>query len=352
MVNKKFWSGKKVLITGHTGFKGSWLAFWLNEMGAEVFGYALEPDTTPSLFHQLQLKNLSHHHIADIRNADSVNKYIHRVKPDVIIHMAAQPLVLRSYKEPVYTWETNVLGTIHLLEAVRKLEKKCAVLVVTTDKVYKNREWHYSYREVDRLGGHDPYSSGKAAAELAVESWRESFLKKKTDIRVATARAGNVIGGGDWAKNRLVPDIVRALKEKQTVTVRNPFSVRPWQHVLEPLSGYLALCESLYTDRNDKYQSAFNFAPLQGNNQTVQQLVQLALSVWPGQWKDISDPAAPHESGLLQVSIEKTISVLGWRPKWEFRESIEHTINWYRMQMNGSDAAELTRKQIREYTQA
>lgn len=351
MVNRSFWLNKKVLVTGQTGFKGSWLSLWLHEMGAEVYGLALEPDTKPALFLQLQLQDLIHHSITDIRSGDAVHKVVQNVAPDIIIHMAAQPLVLRSYSEPVYTWHTNVLGTINLLEAIKQIKKKCAVLVVTTDKVYENREWQFSYRETDRLGGHDPYSSSKAATELAVNSWRESFFSNDTPIRLASARAGNVIGGGDWAEHRLVPDIVRALERREIVNVRNPISTRPWQHVLEPLSGYLRLCEYLYESEDRVYQSAFNFGPMPGNNQTVSELVDYALSIWQGDWNDSSNEHQPHEAGLLKVSIDKSFSILKWKPKWDFYKSVEHTINWYKHQANGDDPRELTLEQIKQYSQ-
>lgn len=351
MVNQTFWLNKKVLVTGHTGFKGSWLSVWLHNMGAKVYGFALEPDTNPSLFHQLQLQELVNHNIADIRNYGSVQKVIKNANPDVIIHMAAQPLVLRSYREPLYTWQTNVTGTINLLQAAKHIKKKCALLVVTTDKVYANQEWHYSYREIDRLGGHDPYSSSKAATEIAVNSWRESYFSNESKIRLASARAGNVIGGGDWAENRLVPDIVRALRKNEVIEIRNPTSVRPWQHVLEPLSGYLVLCEHLYQNDDKKYQSAFNFGPMPGNNQTVKELVQFALSMWEGEWKDISRGNQLHESGLLKVSIDKSYSTLNWKPNWGFQKSVELTIKWYQKHMNGIGPFELILEQINQYQQ-
>lgn len=351
MVNQAFWINKRVLVTGNTGFKGSWLSLWLRELGAEVFGLALEPDTNPALFSQLKLQELVHQNITDIRNYDAVQRLVKDILPDVIIHMAAQPLVLKSYDESVYTWQTNVLGTINLMEAIKKIEKKCAVVVVTTDKVYENREWQLSYREADRLGGHDPYSSSKAATELAVNSWRDSFFSsKRNNIRLASARAGNVIGGGDWAENRLVPDIARALQKKEIVNIRNPISVRPWQHVMEPLSGYLKLCEHLYEFEDRVYQSAFNFGPMPGNNQTVGELVDYALSIWQGSWNDASNANQPHEAGMLKVSIEKSFSVLKWKPKWDFNKSVEYTINWYKQQTKGENPRILTLKQIKEYS--
>jgi len=349
MVKRNFWQGKKVLITGHTGFKGSWLSYWLQHLGANVYGFALKPETDPALFDQLQLKNFIEHKIGDIRDPKLISEYVSEVEPDVVIHMAAQPLVRRSYKEPVYTWQTNVLGTLNLLESMREAPQTCAVVVVTTDKVYENREWNYAYREVDTLGGYDPYSSSKAATELAVSSWRDSFFKNQSNVRIATARAGNVIGGGDYAEDRIVPDIAKALHQKKTIEVRNPSAVRPWQHVLEPLSGYLRLAEALYESDDVKFQSAFNFGPLLSNSDTVEKLVEESIKIWSGTWKDVSDPNAPHETTLLNVSIDKAFTLLHWKPKWDIEQCLKQTINWYKEQYSGSDPNELTLNQIKEY---
>lgn len=352
MLDKKFWKDKSVLITGHTGFKGSWLSLWLTELGATVYGFALEPDTNPSLFYQLNLANQLNNKIADIRNSTKIKERVTESNPDVIIHMAAQPLVRRSYREPVTTWETNLMGTLHLLEAIRNVKKRCAVVVVTTDKVYENREWNYSYREVDRLGGYDPYSSSKAATEIAVNSWRRSFFSDKPHIRIATARAGNVIGGGDWSDDRIIPDIARALQNNLPIEVRNPGSVRPWQHVLEPLSGYLTLAEALYKeDQPELLCSNFNFGPLQGNSETVEKLVETALETWPGEWRDASTSSAPHESGLLTLSIDKAYSMLRWKPLWDFKTSMHMTISWYKKQFQGENPLKMTLEQIKLYSQ-
>lgn len=350
MVKKDFWKGKKVLITGHTGFKGSWLSFWLQHLGAKVYGFALEPETDPALFDQLQLNRLIEQKIGDIRDPKLISEYVSKVEPDVIVHMAAQPLVRRSYKDPVYTWQTNVLGTINLLESIRDVTKTCAVVVVTTDKVYENREWNYAYREVDTLGGYDPYSSSKAATELAVSSWRDSFFKGKPNIRIATARAGNVIGGGDYAEDRIVPDIARALHQKKPIEVRNPHAVRPWQHVLEPLSGYLRLAECLYGSDDAKFQSAFNFGPLLSNSDTVEKLVEESIKIWSGTWKDVSDPNELHETTLLNVSIDKAFTLLDWKPKWDMEHSLKQTIEWYKEQYSGTGPGKLTMNQIKEYS--
>ena len=352
MANKKFWKNKNVLITGHTGFKGSWLSLWLTEWCANVYGFALEPDTDPSLFYQLKLTEQLNNKIADIRDSAEIKERVTESNPDVIIHMAAQPLVRRSYREPVTTWETNLMGTLHLLEAVRNVKKRCAVVVVTTDKVYENREWNYSYREIDRLGGYDPYSSSKAATEIAVNSWRRSFFSDKPNIRIATARAGNVIGGGDWSDDRIMPDIVRALQNNLPIEVRNPGSVRPWQHVLESLSGYLTLAEALYKeDQPELLCSNFNFGPLQGNSETVKKLVETAIETWPGEWIDASTSNSPHESGLLTLSIDKAYSMLRWKPLWDFETSMQMTISWYKKQFHGKDPLKMTLEQIRLYSQ-
>lgn len=344
-----FWRGKKVLVTGHTGFKGSWLSLWLAQMGADPFGYALEPDTTPSLFVQLGLERRIDHLIADIRDGDAVRKRVDLIKPDVVFHLAAQPLVRHSYREPLRTWNVNVMGTAHLLDGLRGLDKTCAVVVVTTDKVYENREWIHPYRETDRLGGYDPYSASKAAAELVASSYRQSFFGADAPVRIATARAGNVIGGGDWAEDRIVPDMIRALALGAEVAVRNPDAVRPWQHVLEPLSGYLRLAQNLYEKNDELLQSCFNFGPHAGDSRTVRQLVEGALAHWPGVWQDVSDPTAVHEAGLLNLDISKAQALLGWEPRWDFNASIRETIEWHRAVHGGQSPLDATLAQIRMF---
>ena len=338
--NPAFWRGKRVLLTGHTGFKGSWLAFWLLELGAEVTGLALPPETEPSLFAQLQLDRRLDHRVGDIREAQALADLVEEVQPQVVLHLAAQPLVRRSYAEPTATWATNVMGTIHLLEALRPLQHACTAVLITTDKVYRNHEWLYGYRENDPLGGHDPYSSSKAAAELAIASWRSSFCgdspHQTPHLRVASARAGNVIGGGDWAADRIVPDLVRALVEGQPIGVRNPVATRPWQHVLEPLGGYLILAEALAA--SPQRATAFNFGPQLESNRSVQALVEEALLHWPGSWEDQSNPEAPHEASLLNLVIDKAHHELGWVPRWGFATTVARTLNWYRG-VQGGDAS-------------
>ena len=345
----EFWHGRRVLVTGHTGFKGSWLSLWLSLMGADVHGLALAPDTDPALFDMLDLPSRMNHALGDIRDAESVDRRIGEVKPEIVFHLAAQPLVLRSYQAPVETWETNVGGTLHLLDAMRRADRPATLVVVTTDKVYENREWDHPYRETDRLGGHDLYSSSKAATELLVHSWRSSFAAEGK-LRIASARAGNVIGGGDFADNRIVPDIVRALKAGEAIEVRNPSAVRPWQHVLEPLAGYLRLAEKLHADM--AYAKAFNFGPVAGDFRRVGELVSEATKAWPGKWRDASDPSGQHEAGLLAVASDMARLHLGWSPRWSFEAAVDRTISWYRAVDGGASPPDLCLAQIAEYEAA
>jgi CDP-glucose 4,6-dehydratase len=327
-----FWRGRRVLLTGHTGFKGSWLALWLLELGAEVTGLALPPETEPNLFTQLELHHRLDHRVGDIRDPAVLGELVADMRPQVVLHLAAQPLVRRSYLEPAATWATNVMGTIHLMEALRRLDEPCSAVLITTDKVYRNNEWVYGYRENDPLGGHDPYSSSKAGAELAIASWQASFSGDQSHqnphLRIASARAGNVIGGGDWAADRIVPDAMRALAKGESIRVRNPAATRPWQHVLEPLGGYLLLAERLNTDVT--LADAFNFGPQLDANRSVRELVEEALLHWPGSWIDQSDPNAPHEASLLNLVIDKVHHQLGWAPRWDFATTVARTVSWYR----------------------
>lgn len=338
MVNQDFWTGRRVLLTGHTGFKGSWLALWLSELGAQVTGVGLEPDTKPHLFDQLQLKQRLHrHHLADIRDAQALVAITASAQPEVVLHLAAQSLVRRSYRDPLGTWATNVQGSLNLLEALKPLSDPCAVVMVTTDKVYANQEWDYGYRETDRLGGHDPYSASKAATELAIASWRKSFCgaarHQSPHLAIASARAGNVIGGGDLSEDRIVPDAMRALAAGEPIPIRNPDATRPWQHVLEPLSGYLKLAEALSAgyglETANPYADAFNFGPLLEANRPVRELIAEALQHWPGQWEDLSDPEAPQEAGRLHLQVDKAHHQLGWQPRWAFADTVKRTVNWY-----------------------
>jgi len=341
MLSREFWAHRRVLVTGHTGFKGSWLALWLLSLRAEVWGYSLPPEPGRCLFSELDLvKAVAHgdwgnlyHHLADLRDLEALKRVVVEAQPEVVLHLAAQPLVRRSYRDPLATWATNVQGSLNLLEALMPLKHRCAVVMVTTDKVYANQEWDYGYREGDQLGGHDPYSASKAAAELGISSWRASFCGPGSHqtpyLQIATARAGNVIGGGDWAEDRIVPDAMRALAAGESIPVRHPSATRPWQHVLEPLGGYLLLAERLAT-AGHVYASAFNFGPSLDANRSVRQLVEAALQHWPGDWRDLSDPAAPHEAGRLHLQIDKAHHQLGWQPHWDFTTTVARTVAWYR----------------------
>ncbi len=341
--------GKRVWLSGHTGFKGAWLSEWLLQLGAEVHGYALVPNTKPALFEQLGLAGRLEHEVHDIRDCAAVRNSIHAFRPDFVIHMAAQPLVRRSYAMPVETYETNVMGTVHVLEALRGFDSPCSVVIVTTDKCYENHESGRAYEEQDPLGGHDPYSSSKAMAEIATAAYRNSYFLN-SPVRVASARAGNVIGGGDWAEDRIVPDAMRALNQGHKVSVRNPRAIRPWQHVLEPLGGYLTLASGLA--ENASLATAFNFGPGPDSNRTVAALVTEILKNRPGGWEDASDPAALHEAMLLNLSINKAVALLDWIPRWDFSKTVEKTASWYRDVHDGIvTPAEMTASQIREYDQ-
>jgi CDP-glucose 4,6-dehydratase len=325
---------KKVFLTGHTGFKGSWLLSWLASFGAIVKGYSLAPENKTDLYNTIDGDNLCESVIADIRNKEHLKKEILEFQPDFIFHLAAQPLVRLSYQIPLETFEINTLGTANLLDSLRFLEKPCTVIIITTDKVYENKEIEYSYVETDRLGGFDPYSASKATAELIIDSYRNSFFNNSNfnvhQKSIASARAGNVIGGGDWAKDRIVPDIVRALQKNDTIEVRNPKSIRPWQHVLEPLFGYLYLGAKMSKNPNE-YNSAWNFGPQKNDIFSVEQLVEIAIKYWgSGNYQIPKLNNEPHEAVLLSLDINKTIKELGWKPKLTAEQSIEWTIRWYK----------------------
>ena len=357
MLDHDFWRGRRVLLTGHTGFKGAWLLLWLQELGAQVWGYALEAEPPQNLFRQLAAERPTkahswHHQEGDLADLAQLNALVGLCQPEVVLHLAAQPLVRRSYRDPLGTWATNVHGSLHLLEALKPLDHPCAVVMVTTDKVYENREWPHGYRESDRLGGHDPYSSSKAAAELAIGSWRHSFCgtapHQTPHLRIATARAGNVIGGGDWAEDRIMPDAISALAAGQTIAVRRPEATRPWQHVLEPLGGYLLLAELLAREGH-AHASAFNFGPNAEANRSVQELVEEALRYWPGSWSDQSDHQAPHEAGLLQLEISKARQKLGWQPCWDFATTVARTVGWYRAVHEGASPLAICLSDLEAY---
>lgn len=350
----KTYKGKKVFLTGHTGFKGSWLLVWLHLLEAKVKAYALAPENKDDLYNQIKGDALCESVIGDIRDYERLRDEIISFQPDFIFHLAAQPLVRLSYDLPVYTFEVNTLGTAYVLDALRFVEKACNAVFITTDKVYENKEWHYPYRENDRLGGYDPYSASKATAELVVGSFQNSFFNKneyaKHKKAIATARAGNVIGGGDWAKDRIIPDIVRALLQNKKIEVRNPHAVRPWQHVLEPLSAYLLLGQKLVEDPV-KYADAWNFGPFQDDNLTVEDLVKESINIWGnGSYQSLKLKNQPHEAGLLKLDINKAINELGWRPKWNAERAIHETIKFYKMEK--SDPLFSLKEQIKSYTES
>lgn len=348
---QEYYRDKKVFITGHTGFKGAWTMACLHLAGARIKGYALAPEYANGLFGVLQPLQLAESCIADIRDKDRLQKELLSFQPDLIFHLAAQPLVRRSYEIPAETFDTNVTGTANLLEAVTRLEKKCAVVVITTDKVYENKEKDILYTEEDKLGGYDPYSASKACAELVVNSFRNSFFNPgKVDAhgkRIVSARAGNVIGGGDWSRDRIIPDIARALLNGQPIEVRNPLSVRPWQHVLEPVTGYLLLGGLLYHERGN-YAGAYNFGPLPEDHLQVKELVETAIGSWgSGSWLDGSSSVAVHEAGLLKLDISLAKRDLGWVPRLTARQAVQWSLDWYKL--SPGRQAEYTFTQIKSY---
>jgi CDP-glucose 4,6-dehydratase len=345
-----FYRNRRILVTGHTGFKGAWLSLWLRELGAEVSGFSDRNPTRPSLGELLPPKTFHHDLRGDIADAAAVRRAIRTTKPEFIFHLAAQPLVRLSYRQPLHTLQTNVMGTACLLEAVRELKSAAHVLVVTTDKCYENRNWAHGYRETDALGGHDVYSSSKAGAELVTQSWRRSFFEPDPALgNVASARAGNVIGGGDYAADRIIPECVHSLRKKEPIFVRNPAATRPWQHVLDCLSGYLLLGWCLATaGKNSRYGTAFNFGPPAASNRTVGELVQEVLRTWPGEWTTKADPNAPHEATLLHLATDQAAQWLQWFPVWNFADTVRHTTAWYQLRhgRRRADLAEFSRQQI------
>jgi len=369
-------AGRKVLVTGHTGFKGAWLCEWLLSLGADVTGLALEPNTEPALFQQLDLASRMRHVVGDIRDLETVRRVIEESEPKFVFHLAAQPLVRLSYDIPVETYATNVMGTVHVMEALREYAsrrqaaglKPVVAVMITTDKCYENREWLHSYREEDAMGGYDPYSSSKGAAEIAIGAYRRSYFHPASDripsVFLASVRAGNVIGGGDWALDRIVPDCIRSLRVGESIPVRNKVATRPWQHVLEPLSGYLSVAATLFRmgcgepagwPGLSDICSAFNFGPNLTSNRTVADLVCEILEHWPGDWVDKSDPHAVHEAKLLNLATDKAFHVLGWKPAWDFSETIRRTVAWYRESLDCASPADfqtLTRSQIEAYAAA
>lgn len=345
---------KRILVTGHTGFKGSWLALWLHDLGAEVTGLALAPDTEPSHFELIGLRNIVNHIECDIRDPRGVNKAFKTADPEIVFHLAAQALVRDSYENPKETFDTNIGGTVNILEAVRASSSIKAAVVVTSDKCYENREWIWGYRENDSMGGHDPYSASKGASEIVCSAYRRSFFDKTglgPHIGFATVRAGNVIGGGDWAKGRLIPDCIRALSKNEPMVIRNPNSTRPWQHVLDPLSGYLFLAQQLLND-SDRFSGAWNFGPADIEHIKVEELAKRFIAVWgEGRIQSAkSNQSVPHEANLLRLSIDKAVYELGWFPVLNDSAAIDWTVNWYKdWRQGGKNMKELSLSQIHEY---
>jgi len=345
-----FWQGRRVFLTGHTGFKGGWLALWLESLGAKVYGYALPPPTRPNLFEAARIADrLTGSTLGDLADRAPLESSLRAAEPEIVFHLAAQPLVRHSYAFPVETFATNVLGTVHLLEAVRGCPSVRAVVNVTTDKCYENQEWLWGYRESDPLGGSDPYASSKACSELVTAAYRRSFLEA-LDVGVATARAGNVIGGGDWAADRLLPDAFRALDAGRALVIRAPRAIRPWQHALEPLCGYLALAERLHED-GQAFAGAWNFGPSDGAARTVAELLQRLSELDPAfRWEHDPSPQ-PHETSILMLDSTRTRLKLGWRPRWDVETALAHSLTWHQAWRQGRDMAEFTLGQIQEYSQ-
>ena len=349
------WKDKSVFITGHTGFKGGWLTLWLHRLGAKVHGFALEPPTDPSLFETASIRSLlasdTRADLADLRRLKSALK---EAKPELVVHLAAQPLVRESYRDPLGTLASNVMGTAHILEASREIDSIRAIVLITTDKVYENREWAYPYREIDPLGGQDPYSASKAAAEMVAASYRESFFTKKSGhcAKVVTARAGNVIGGGDWASDRLLPDCLRAFAANEPVRLRFPQAVRPWQHVLEPLAGYLALAEHLFVSDSSTLSKAWNFGPDVSSDATVGNVAEITARLWGESARVEYVPSTnnPHEAGVLRLDSSQARKELGWKPRWSLMQALEQTVAWHKAWKKGADMNAVSLEQIGDYT--
>lgn len=343
-MNADFWRNKKVFLTGHTGFKGAWLSLWLQQLGAEVIGFALAPPTTPNLFTEANVAKNMIHLIGDIRDFELVQKTLQEYQPDLVLQMAAQSLVHYSYQYPVETYATNVMGTVHLLEAARHCQSVKAILNVTSDKCYENKEWPWAYRENEPFGGHDPYSNSKGCAELVTSAYRNSY-----HLPLASGRAGNVIGGGDWAKDRLIPDIMRACLNHETLTIRRPNAIRPWQHVLEPLSGYLALAEALFKDPK-KFAEGWNFGPNEDDAKPVEWIVKTLLKEW-GEgitWQLDPNPQL-HEAMHLKLDCSKAKAMLGWHPRWSLKIALEKTVEWYKAFQRKENMRDFTLTQIKNY---
>ena len=345
--DRNFWAGKHVLVTGHTGFKGGWLTLWLQRLGAQVSGISLQPNTDPNLFEIAKIDLICDSHFCDIRNKKSLSRLIKNLRPEIVFHLAAQPLVRYSYEEPSETFNSNIIGTVNLLDALRNLKSIKAAVMVTTDKVYRNNEWSWPYREEDILGGHDPYSASKAASEIVIASYRDSFLSQQ-GVAIASARAGNVIGGGDWSKDRIIPDAVRAWQNEETIKIRRPDSVRPWQHVLEPLAGYIILAEQIC--ENIGLAEAYNFGPSLQETVTVRKVIELAREAYgSGKVTLCKEIKGPHESGSLVLESTKARLKLGFESRLALLDTIQMTMDWYRSQLQGADPRKLCEDDISNY---
>ena len=349
-VDSSFWKGKKVYLTGHTGFKGAWLSLWLQKMGALIKGYSLEVNTKPALFLEANVSAGMESEIGDIRNIEQLTESMISFSPDILIHMAAQPLVRLSYQEPVDTYTTNVIGTVNVLEVARKCPNLKAIVSVTTDKCYENKEWEWAYRENEPMGGHDPYSSSKGCAELVTSAYRRSFFSSKGTASLASARAGNVIGGGDWAEDRLIPDIIRAFEKSEPVIIRNPLSTRPWQHVLEPLSGYLVLAQELFLNGDD-FAEGWNFGPKDEDCKSVSWILEKMVERWAGNasWS-LDKNNNPHEAGFLKLDCSKASNRLKWNPKWNLQFTLNSIVDWHKLYSNGGDIKKQCLKEINTYS--
>lgn len=354
VVDPVFWNGKRVFLTGHTGFKGGWLSLWLSSMGAKVTGYALAPNTTPHFFEVAKVaSDLEQSHIADIRDLESLQKAMTDAKPEIVIHMAAQPLVRYSYVNPVETYATNVMGTVHVLESIRALDCVRATVIVTTDKCYENKEWAWGYRENEPMGGHDPYSNSKGCAELVTAAYRHSYFSPekhtKHKVAIASARAGNVIGGGDWSEDRLIPDAIKAFEAKEVLVIRNPLATRPWQHVLEPLSGYLVLAQALYQE-GVQFDGGWNFGPRDDDARTVQEVINLLIQNWGSLASWTQDQSEqPHEAHALKLDISKARQYLCWTPRWNLEQAIKKIVQWQQSYQNQGNMHAISLKQIANY---
>ena len=348
-----FFNDKSVLVTGHTGFKGSWLCLYLNILGAKVYGYALEPPTSPSLYNEANLNEMVKSYIGDIRDFPYLSKVVHDIQPEIIIHMAAQPLVRESYKDPIETYAINVMGTVHILEISRSVKNLKAVVNVTTDKCYENKEWLWGYRENEPMGGYDPYSSSKACSELVTFAFRDSFFNpgmySDHGVAVASARAGNVIGGGDWAEDRLIPDFIRAISSYKDIKIRSPYAIRPWQHVMEPLSGYLLLAKNLFCE-GIKYSGGGNFGPDDNDAKSVEWIIDSICKKWGGKATySIDTNPKPHEANYLKLDCSKAKTELGWTPKWDINNTLKSIVEWNKAFIDGENIRSITQSQIFNY---